>query len=212
MNSKPRKTRKAALVYLLVITALFNTFTLRAQDDKTTTDIELKAGLHLVYDITQNEKGYQYIIDFTSVSDKGVVFNWKMTDPVNKEGKITITTKALDGATYLDFYPATKVFDGTDISMIFSKQVYSKLASFKTGDTVNFSCNACFRGVTTVDVKANTYEVQDKNSTLAEIGTLKFSSIYNNGDFEVLNNPKFPLIVYFKRGMTIELKSFSYTP
>ncbi len=174
-------------------------------------EIELKTGLNLVYDITHKGNVYQYIINFTSVNESGVEFNWKMTDPVNKDGKIIITSNALAKATDLDFYPSTKTFDGEDISMIFGKQVFDKLANFKSGDTVSFGCNSCFRGVTTTEVKANDYEVQDDAYSITSLKTLKFSSIYNNGNFEVLNQQKFPLIIYFKWNMTIELKSFSYT-
>ena len=98
-----------------------NTKQSHAQDASASSGIELKQGLHLVYDITQGEKTYQYIVDFTSVTDKGLVFKWKMTEPVNKSGTITITDNALTSANYLDFYPATKKFDGEEISKPYFK-------------------------------------------------------------------------------------------
>jgi hypothetical protein len=190
--------------------AIFFNVALMSQGNNTPSSIEMKKGLHLVYDVTQGEKVYQYIVDFTAVSDKGVSFDWKMTDPVNKSGKITITANALKVATDLDFYPSTKTFDGSEISMIISSNIYKKLSSFKTGDTIDMGCNACFRGVTTTEVTPNNYEVTDNSKALTSLNTMRFSSIYSNGNFEVLNDSKFPLIVYFKWRLTLELKSFSY--
>lgn len=208
-NPITKKISKNSLPFVMIF-LLFSTINVFSQDGPEVKEIELKKGLHLVYDLTQGESIYQYIVDFTSVDENGVVFDWKMTEPVNKSGTITITKEAWATAKMLDFYPATKTFDKDEISMIFGKQVFDKLASFKTNDTISFGCNACFRGITTTDVVKNSYEVQDHSNTLASINTLKFSSIYKNGNFEVLNNAKFPLIVYFKWRMTIELKSYSY--
>ena len=114
----------------LFVFCLFNTLSIQshAQATAAASGIELKQGLHLVYDITQGEKTYQYIVDFNSVTEKGLVFNWKMTEPVNKSGTITITEKAFTNATDLDFYPATKKFDGEEISMIFGKTLFQKFA------------------------------------------------------------------------------------
>ncbi len=210
--SAPMQKMNFRFLSFLFVFCLFNTLSIQshAQATAAASGIELKQGLHLVYDITQGEKTYQYIVDFNSVTEKGLVFNWKMTEPVNKSGTITITEKAFTNATDLDFYPATKKFDGEEISMIFGKTLFQKFAKYKEGDTISFGCNSCFRGVTVADVKANDYEAQNATGGLATLKTVKFSSIYHNGDFEVLNNEQFPLIIYFKWNMTIELKSFKY--
>lgn len=211
-NLSPMKKMNIQFLSFFFVFCLFTAITKQshAQDASASSGIELKQGLHLVYDITQGENTYQYIVDFTSVTEKGLVFKWKMTEPVNKSGTITITDKALTSATYLDFYPATKKFDGEEISMIFGKTLFQKFAKYKEGDTISFGCNSCFRGVTVADVKTNDYEAQNATGGLTTLKTVKFSSIYHNGDFEVLNNEQFPLIVYFKWNMTIELKSFKY--
>lgn len=171
---------------------------------------QLKKGLHLVYDVEQGEKNYQYIVDFTAVTDSSVSFTWKMTDPVNTSGTITIKPTAWKTARRLDFYPSTREYNDYEISMIFSKKMFEKVAAFHEGDTVAFGCNACFREVVATSVEKGTYEAQNQDGNLTNLNVLKFSSIYHNGDFEILQDEKFPLIVYFKWNMLIALSSFSY--
>ena len=197
---------KRILFGILILTGI-NLF---AQDNGAASSPQLKKGLHLVYDVEQRGNSYQYIVDFTEVTDSSVIFNWKMTDPVNKNGTITIQPKAWKTAHRLDFYPSTREFNDYEISMIFSREMYKKIASFHDGDTVSFGCNACFREVVATSVEKGTYEAQNAEGNLTNLKVLNFSSIYSNGDFSILQDEKFPLIIYFKWNMMIALSSFSY--
>lgn len=197
---------------VFIVFAIFFNLSVHAQGTEQALGIELKKGLHLVYNITKDDRKYQYIVDFIAAEvDKEIVFNWEMTEPINKSGTTTISSESLEKATNLDFHPSTRTFDGEEISMIFSKKIYNQLSSLKEMESVVFGCNACLKDVIVTDVKDNIYKITDQTNKILELHTLFFSSEYNNGTFEVLNNPGFPLIVYFDFNMTtIELKSYSF--
>lgn len=197
---------------LCILFVTFLSLSTYSQNTVKLNDIELKKGLHLVYNISKDDRKYQYIVDFISADvDKEVVFNWEMTDPINKSGTTTISSESLEKATNLDFHPSTRTFDGNEISMIFSKKIYEQLTSLKEMGPVIFGCNACLKDVIITDVQNSTYKVADQTNKILELNTLSFSSQSNNGSFQILNNPGFPLIIYFDFNMTIiELKSYSF--
>jgi len=75
----------------------------------------IKKGLELTYEVTMNKTDYEsltfnkkpsynFIVKFTEVSPTRVSFDWKMTQPINYSGKITMLEKALNKATVLYNY------------------------------------------------------------------------------------------------------------
>lgn len=64
----------------------------------------LKKGVELVYDVKQQNKKYQFIVTFTEVSSQRVSFDWKMTEPINFTGKVTMNENALKNAEKLFNY------------------------------------------------------------------------------------------------------------
>ena len=102
--------------YLLLLSTLLLSYsTMNAQDKfegrifKTgadeLVDIEFAAGDTLVYEVNAAGNTYDFvaILKTYDLSDKGFSFDWKMTDPVNLSGTVTVTADAyLNSRSYIN--------------------------------------------------------------------------------------------------------------
>jgi hypothetical protein len=196
--------------YLFFVLSVFVSLSLTAQEETPIGNLDLKKGLQLVYDVAHRGSEYQYIVDFTTVSESEVVFDWKMTEPVNKSGTITLTAKALKEGSFLRFYPSTITYDNKDICMLIGSEVFKNILDIENQKSVTMSCDACIREVTLEAIEKFDYFSFNAEDKEVKLSAVFFKSIYNNGEFQILNNPKFPLILFFNFNMTIALKSFRY--
>ncbi len=102
--------------YLLLLSTLLLSYsTMNAQDKfegrifKTgadeLVDIEFAAGDTLVYEVNAAGNTYDFVavLKTYDLSDKGFSFDWKMTDPVNLSGTVTVTADAyLNSRSYIN--------------------------------------------------------------------------------------------------------------
>lgn len=91
----------------------------------------IKKGTQLIYDVDNGETQYQFWVDIQKASEKGIDFDWKMTDPVNYSGKISISADALKNATRLFNYFSNQSSENlTDQTSVFlSNKVYDELVN-----------------------------------------------------------------------------------
>ncbi len=91
----------------------------------------IKKGTQLIYDVENGELQYQFWVNIQKASEKGIDFDWKMTDPVNYSGKISISEQALKNANRLFNYfsnnSSEKLTDQT--SVFLSYKVYDELVN-----------------------------------------------------------------------------------
>ena len=96
----------------------------------------IKKGLELSYEVTIkksdyesfkfNNPDYNFIVKFTEVSPTRVSFDWKMTEPINYSGTLTMLEKALNEAVelYNYFYDKSNDVLTDQTSVLLSKRVY----------------------------------------------------------------------------------------
>lgn len=91
----------------------------------------IKKGTQLIYDVDNGDFQYQFWVNIQKASEKGVDFDWKMTDPVNYSGKISISGDALKNATRLFNYFSNHSSENlTDQTSVFlSNKVYDELVN-----------------------------------------------------------------------------------
>ncbi len=109
-------------------------------DSKTTSDLPftIRKGLELTYEVTINKSDYEsltfdkkpdynFIVKFTEVSPTRVSFDWRMTQPINYSGKITMLEKALKEATvlYNYFQDQSNELLTDQTSVLLSKRVFT---------------------------------------------------------------------------------------
>lgn len=73
---------------------------------------KLVVGNKITYGVEANGKSYDFIVTLTDLN-KGIKFNWVMTDPMNLKGSIAISKKALKTAkSYVNYFkPGDQVLD-----------------------------------------------------------------------------------------------------
>jgi hypothetical protein len=98
----------------------------------------IKKGLELTYEVTikksdyesfkfNNNPDYNFIVKFTEVSPTRVSFDWKMTEPINYSGTLTMLEKALNEAVelYNYFYDKSNDVLTDQTSVLLSKRAYN---------------------------------------------------------------------------------------
>lgn len=81
---------------------------------------QIKKGTELIYEVENGDVKYNFIVFITAASDAGIDFTWKMTDPINYAGKISITESALKYANKLYNY----FNDGEEVNLTNSTSVF----------------------------------------------------------------------------------------
>ncbi len=160
-----------------------------------------KNGSVLTYHVVNGNKEYDYIVNDLDLS-KDISFKWKMTEPVNYNGRIKIYDAALDTAMKMVNY----FENGSSLDMnnkttaMFSRKAYKMLIGQQaitvridnTPETVNFERYENY--AITVDGLQQQVEVM-----VASTATGK--------KFWILDNPKFPLIIKMELAFTIDLRT-----
>ena len=171
--------------------------------------ISLQPGLKLVYDVQGSSSNYQYIAVIKEVSEKGVLFNWEMTDPKNIKGQIFIPKNSLDtagGITYgLYEHEGVDTFKNRT-TMIFPRRTYHQLIS---KEKVTFTCDVCFRLVTIPKIESVKFETNMDRKPYS-LSAIEGSGEYSTGKFTILADEKFPLILEYNGTFHIKLKEILF--
>jgi hypothetical protein len=191
---------KALFVFFVAITA-FATNSL-AQTPAGETNIEIKVGTQLVYEVHSDSIKYQFIITIKKLDD-GITFDWQMTAPINKKGTVEMTDEAVESATGLfNFFSAGQTKLTTQTSVWISRQTWADmhgedemaLISLDNGEATGF-----FRE--DGEVCRPTYK-----GAAATMKTSNLKSLVDAQTITVWENEAFPIIVKMDLGWTIELK------
>ncbi len=81
---------------------------------------QIKKGTELIYEVENKDLKYNFIVFISAASEAGIDFTWKMTDPINYAGKISITESALKFANKLYNY----FNDGEEVNLTNSTSVF----------------------------------------------------------------------------------------
>ncbi|MCX7743795.1 MAG: hypothetical protein N2167_04430 [Flavobacteriales bacterium] len=164
----------------------------------------IKKGTQLIYHVDNGEMQYQFIVDIQKASEKGIEFNWKMTDPVNYSGKVSMTASALKNSNKLFNYfsnqssetlsDQTAVFISNDLYDEFVKNERAKI-DFGTGEEILIRRNELFKGYKVmINGKETELEFYDANNVETN-HVLRFTKI-----------GKYPLILEMHIDFSISLK------
>lgn len=164
----------------------------------------IKKGTQLIYNVDNGEMQYQFLVEVQKASEKGIEFDWKMTEPVNYSGKIAISGDALKNATRLFNYfsnnSSEKLTDQT--SVFLSHKVFDELVNNERtkidvgmGEEEFIRRNELFKGFTIqVDGKDVSLEYYDANN-YENNHVIRFTKIGN-----------YPLIIEMHLDFSISLK------
>ena len=102
----------------------------------------VKPGTKLVYAVEAGSKKYDFIVTVKKLSP--LVFDWKMTDPVNTSGTIIHTAKAMISANtmYNFFSPGSKKLDDKTMSVWLSKSSFAGVMKAGKGIMMKMNTDA----------------------------------------------------------------------
>ncbi len=167
----------------------------------------IKPGAKLIYGVEANEQKYDFIITIKTLTP-ALVFDWEMTEPVNRKGTIIHTANAMvSGNTMYNYFSGgEKTLDDNTLSVWLSRNVFTSLT----------------KGGKNAMIKMNTGESAQKMSVTKEDpeelhiivngekdGIEEFTAKGETGDevyFTFSNSAKFPIVLRMKNGFYIGLK------
>ncbi|HRP89600.1 MAG TPA: hypothetical protein PKX92_06130 [Edaphocola sp.] len=195
---------------ILFIMLVLSTITY-AQDRPSFT---LTKGTVLTYNVEQGDNEYQFIMTITEL-DKGLSFDWKMTEPINRSGTVSMTSNAMKSATALFSYfkgGITKLTDET--SAFVSTDVYNAL---KVGEKVTLSAYGKEGTLEEFDVmepghseNSGTFYMEltkPVNGTNYTFDSYILENADSGDNIRVWKNAKYPLILTMTTNFNIYLMS-----
>ncbi len=167
----------------------------------------IKPGAKLSYAVEANEQKYNFIVTVKTLVP-AVVFDWEMTDPVNKSGTITHTAAAMAaGNTLFNYFSGgSKTLDDNTLSVWISKAVFTGLTKGEKSVLVRMNTNETeqMMSVTREDPEEMPVIVNGEKDTIEEF-TAK-SGMTPDVYFSFSNSAKLPIILKMNNGFYIVLK------
>lgn len=148
---------------------------------------KITKGTQLIYEVNSRGMIYNFIVDIEKASDEGIDFSWKMTDPINYSGKISIAASALVSSNKLYNYFSNHSYETlTDQTSVFlSNALYEGLKNDRytvnmgTGEELLIGRRELFKGYkVNVNGKETALEFYDANNVETN-HVLRFTKIGN---------------------------------
>jgi len=167
----------------------------------------IKKGTKLTYHVTAGDKEYDYVITVKSFGPS-IAFDWKMTDPVNTSGKISITANALAKATsYKNYFEDdSKETLSTQSTVWLSKKNFNELKAKKktrmnmTGEVLSYEGDGKPQQIS--------YESKGTTKTVNVLSCQFIKTADTQYTIHVFDDAKDPLIQFMDLStFTITLKS-----
>ena len=162
----------------------------------------MKPGTVLTYDVSAKDKKYQFIVTIKKLGDE-IGFDWKMTDPVNKTGNVTMSPNAVAKAEALlnNFTGGDSKLD-KETSVFISRKLFNDVS---TTSNANIKLNGA---ADTATAMSNT--IGEFNFNLnGELVAVPGWELQGGGDVkytvDVLESVKFPIIYRMDLGWSIQL-------
>ena len=162
----------------------------------------MKPGTVLTYDVTNGTKKYQFIATIKKLGDE-ITFDWKMTEPVNKTGTVSMSATAVSKADALFNY-----FTGGDsklekeISLFISKKIFAEISSTALA---SIKLNGATDTATVMSNTISEFNFNLNGNLVAVPGWELQGGSDIKYTVDVLESVKFPLIVRIDLGWTIQL-------
>jgi hypothetical protein len=190
-----------------ITAALFFSFTSFAQVNL---QAVIKPGAKLIYGVEANEQKYDFVVTVKTLTP-AVVFDWQMTEPVNRSGTVTHTANAMaSGNTMFNYFSGgEKTLDDNTLSVWVSKNVFAGLTKGGKSAMIKMNTNesAQLMAVTEEDPKELQVTVNGEKEIIEE-----FTAKGQSGEdvyFTFANSAKVPIILRMKNGFYIALKEIN---
>ena len=107
----------------------------------------VKPGTKLIYGVNANGSTYDFIVTVVKLKP-AVEFKWEMTAPINIEGTIIHTAKAMKSGNtmYNYFSPGSKTLDDNTLSVWLSQNVFEGMNKTGKGIEVKMNTDAESKG------------------------------------------------------------------
>jgi len=183
-----------------------------AQAVSTPAKFEVKAGNIMTYHVKSSGKEYDFIVtvkDLNALAADAIVFDWKMTDPVNKNGTIIIDHDAATNAKsfYNWFADGEKRLD-KETSVFIGFMLNLELMMTEKGDEVKIKVDGASAAEETFTMIDNNYLFTfTENGAEKTIKTLLLKNKANGKTLTIYNESTNAFIVAMSIGFDISLQS-----
>jgi hypothetical protein len=206
---------------LLCILSLWVCLPAGAQDEalKPTVKIEniVKPGSKLIYEVEEHGQVYNFIVTVKDL--KGTSFDWEMTAPVNKKGRIDHTTKALKSGNVLFNYftsgpknlddKTTSVWLSTASYNAFTNTAGKPIKMYLHGPNADPQMVGTYTGAIPLDIlvdgKKEIVEVELVRE-LKLMGSDGYMPSSSDDFLHISSSPKVPIIIGMRLDFNIHLK------
>ena len=172
----------------------------------------IKPGAKLIYAVEANSQKYDFIVTVKALTP-ALVFDWQMTDPINTNGTITHTAKAMISANTMFNYfsPGQKTLSDDMISVWLSKNTFAGVSKAGKGFMMKMNVGETPKkmGTYTGSLELEILVDGEKETIEEELATeLNNEGLPGLGDtfFTFYNSAKMPIILRMNNGFTIGLK------
>lgn len=193
---------KALLLFTALLLANFGTTFSQSPAPAESSEVVIKVGTVLVYEVNNEGKKYQFIVTVKKL-EQGITFDWQMTAPINIKGTLEMPEEAVENADGLfNYFTAGNTKLTTQTSVWISRLMWTEMhsedemvaISLDGGEPIGF-----FRE------SGENYSTQNMGSAV-QLKTSVLKSLSDAETITVWENEKFPIILKMYLGWTIELK------
>ncbi|MFM2327259.1 MAG: hypothetical protein RIR31_1461 [Bacteroidota bacterium] len=185
-----------------------------AQSVNATEKFEAKVGSVMAYHVKSNGKEYNFIVTikkFDALNEDAIVFDWKMTDPVNKSGTIIIDKDAaLNSYALYNYFASGEKRLANETSVFIGFMLNLELGLSSKGDNVKIKVNGAAtaeENFTLIDDNHPfTFTENGKEKT---IKTLLLKNNVNGKTITIYNESTNAFIVDMSIGFDISLQSIN---
>jgi len=201
---------------VFMLTALFSLLavcSVNAQSTKAgAAKWEVKEGNVMTYGVKSGGKAYDFIVtvkSFDALGTDAIVFDWKMTEPVNKSGTIKISQEAANNskAFYNWFANGEKKLDA-ETSVFIGFMLSLEMTITPKDDVVKIKVDGASAGEEEFTMIDDNHQYSfTENGVTKTLKTLLLKNKSNGKTVTIYNEGTHPFIVAMSIGFEIALKS-----
>lgn len=171
-------------------------------EDLASFESAMKPGTVLTYDVNASGKKYQYIITIKKLGDE-IVFEWTMTAPVNKKGTVAMSANAVSKADALfNYFTEGESKLEKETSVFISRKLFNDVSSTSEA---SIRVNGASDTATVMSNTISEFNFNLNGNLVAVPGWELQGGSEIKYTINVIESPKFPLIVRMDLGWTIQL-------
>lgn len=193
------------LTLFLGLAMLVASMNVRNDIQNTRVKVDLKNANVVVYEMNYMNTVYTYEVGIKRDDSVGVILDWKLKNPGEKVGKITITNNAFQNATQLqtNFLSGDKVYDKA-VTVLLSNRLFS---DFSTKNAASIFTGAGEATPVKFIKGDNSYTLCKVNGVSEKLFTCNATGFKNGKEVKISywDNAEFPVILNSEQGYSLKL-------